>query len=206
MKLGKFITFEGPDGCGKSTLAKTVAEALGQRVPCVLECEPTQNSIGKLIREHSLHNDLAPQSFLFLFLADRYEHIQTTLLPALQKSQWVILDRYMDSTWAYQSAHCQMGVVELKRWLRNFKGFLVPDRTYLLKLSYDAMLKRIQDRKRLEANDRAGQRFYEDVAERFYQLAKEEARGVSARYKILDATQSVQKLTKYILQDLESWI
>lgn len=202
MKPGKFITFEGPDGCGKSTLAKAVVTELQKHVSCIFDCEPTQGPIGKLIRQYSIHNDLSAQSFLFLFLADRYEHIQTTLRPALKKSQWVILDRYMDSTWAYQSVHCGWEVLKLKSWTEDFKGFLIPDRTYLLRLSYDDMVARIQDRKRLEANDRAGQGFYEDIFRRFDQLARQE----TSRYKILDATQSVQELTQHVLQDVQSWI
>lgn len=200
---GRFITFEGADGCGKTTLAQRLVQALQKKkIPCVLDCEPTTAPIGQVIREHLKDNDLSAQTFLFLFLADRYEHVQSMIRPALKSSQWVILDRYMDSTWAYQSAHCHLDVEALKRWTAQFEWFLIPERTYLLSLSYEQMVARIRGRATLEANDRAGRAFYDDVSQRFATLADLEPQ----RFVLLDGSQPVETLLDRVLEDLAPWM
>jgi dTMP kinase len=202
MKRGKFITFEGPDGCGKSTLARSICKEIGQKITCEISLEPTNLPIGKLIRSHLVNNDLPPQSFLFLFLADRFHHTQSLINPTLDQGHWMILDRYMDSTWAYQSAHCQLDVVALKAWTETFKGFLVPDRTYLLQVPHKVALERLKGRRQLEANDKAGQAFYEDVSSRFLALANSDP----SRYRCLDATESITSLTSKVMAELQSWM
>ncbi len=110
--MNKFITFEGVDGCGKSTQLKRAAACLrrlGQDV--VTTFEPGDTGLGKEIRMLLLSGDFmpVPESELLLFLADRAQHVREVIQPALQSGAWVLCDRYSDSTLAYQLAARKLG-------------------------------------------------------------------------------------------------
>jgi len=113
----RFITFEGVDGCGKSTqirLARDWLKSMGEDV--LMTFEPGDNSLGAGIRNILLSGEHTPvpEAELLLFLADRAQHMHELVLPALKKGQWVLCDRFTDSTLAYQMAGRQLDAESLQ--------------------------------------------------------------------------------------------
>jgi dTMP kinase len=151
---GLFITLEGPEGAGKSTLAPLLADHLRTRGREVVTCaEPGGGAIPQAIRALLLHpdrTDMAPRTELLLFLAARAQQIQDTVRPALQAGRIVISDRYSDSTLAYQGYAGGLPVEEVERAVDFATGGLWPDLTLLLDLPPEVGLARQQDRNRME--------------------------------------------------------
>ena len=142
---GRLIVFEGLDGSGKSTLAEEVFKRLKEAgYPVILTREPTEGEWGKKIREHlAKKTPLSPQAFAELFLRDRREHVEQTIIPALLRGKFVICDRYYPSTLAYQGSQ-GLELEELKR--KNETVAPVPDLVVFLDLAVEEALSRIKDR------------------------------------------------------------
>ena len=148
-----FITFEGPEGAGKSTALAALAARLrlaGRKV--LTTREPGAGDFGKRIREILLHgDDLDPKAELLLFLADRSNHVATIILPALAGGLIVLCDRYADSTLVYQ-AYARGLDEEFARAGNKFAtGNLVPDLTLLFDLEPELGLARLTSKDRLDA-------------------------------------------------------
>jgi dTMP kinase len=130
-----FITFEGGEGCGKSTHAKELKKYLAQRgEAAILTREPGATAIGKKIRQMLLHSERTVSKFteLFLFAADRAEHVAGVILPALKSGKIVICDRFTDSTSAYQIAGRKLSRPMVTYMNNVSSGGLKPDITFLL--------------------------------------------------------------------------
>jgi len=146
MPKGKFIVFEGVDGSGKSTQAKLLAEYLktkGKKV--ILTAEPTKGFIGQIIRmilNREIPN-VEPRTLALLFTADRAEHLEKIVKPALEKGKVVISERYYYSTLAYQSSQ---GLPI--NWLQEINDFVIePDLVILLEINPDEALARMDREK-----------------------------------------------------------
>ena len=103
---GVFICLEGLDGCGKTTQAKLLVRMLRRSCDAVYTAEPSRGDIGRFIKKHCLHSDKRGSGVVeaLLFAADRFDHVENTVLPALKKGQIVVSDRYVYSSLAYQGA------------------------------------------------------------------------------------------------------
>lgn len=103
---GVFICIEGLDGCGKTTQAKLLVKRLRRSYDAVYTAEPSSGRIGKFIKKHCLHGEKRSSGVVeaLLFAADRFEHVENTVLPALKKGKLVVSDRYVYSSLAYQGA------------------------------------------------------------------------------------------------------
>lgn len=170
-----FITFEGPEGCGKSTHAKKLKNFLESKgYKLLMTQEPGGTQVGKLIREILLDpkSVLDSTTEVYLFAADRSEHVSKIILPALKQGKIVISDRYIDSTLAYQISG--RGLPEdLVRYLNmiSSKG-LLPDLTFLLDVSPQIGLKRAA---KVAAADRFEQEkinFHTKVRQKYLEIAK----------------------------------
>ena len=194
-----FITFEGPEGSGKSTLISGLAEVLRQRgVDVVVTREPGAGEVGRQIRQILLHGGrLDPKAELFLFLADRSQHVATVIQPALERDAWVLCDRHADSTLVYQGYGRGLDLDLLRAWNRFATGGCVPDLTLLLDLDPAVGLARISAKDRLDAEP---MEFHRRIREGF--LA--EAAGDAARWVILDASRPVQNVLAQAIQEIES--
>ena len=138
---GLFIVIEGIDGTGKSTQAQMLATALEQAGQTVtLDREPSDGPYGKLARESATSGRLSPQEELDLFHQDRSQHVADVILPALQRGETVVLDRYYFSTMAYQG---QRGFdrAELRAFNESFAP--IPDHLFILDLPVEKAIQRI---------------------------------------------------------------
>lgn len=157
-RRGKFITFEGLDGCGKSTQLERLAEALTQRgLSVVATREPGGTETGEKIRRLLLDTrtaGLAPMAELALMFASRAQHIQEVILPGLHAGQIVLCDRFTDSSEAYQGGGRKLGSMPILELHRVICGDLQPDLTVLMDSDVDACVRRA--RRRNEARSGAG--------------------------------------------------
>lgn len=180
-----FLTLEGPDGAGKTTLAKKLAamfEEAGQK--CLLTREPGDSSIGPTVRSLVLEGvNLDRSAELFLFLADRACHVAEVVAPALSRGEVVVCDRYTDSTLVYQGAARGFEQSDLLAMNELATGGLMPDKTLLLDIDPRISLGRQTSKDRLDAESVD---FHDSVRAGFLELAKLEPH----RFVVLDATLS----------------
>lgn len=180
MSRGRFITLEGPEGAGKSTHLKALAEKLKARgIPVLTTREPGGTLLGETVR-NILQFDAAgespvPTAELLLFLASRAQLVQNVILPALERGEWVLSDRFCDSTFAYQGYGRGMDVATLKQINAFATQGLMPDLTLLLDIPQDESRNRVAGRN--EKADRFEQErdaFHLRLAEGFRALAAAE--------------------------------
>lgn len=184
-----FITFEGPEGGGKSTIIQRIGDRLrGEGRDVLVTREPGSGTVGAKIREILLHSEaIDSRCELFMFLADRANHVTTVLRPALEAKKVVLCDRYSDSTVVYQ-AHARgldpIGVRELNAYATDG---LTPTLTVLLDLDPEIGLKRLTTKDRLDDEPIM---FHRRVREGFLI----EARRDPNRWRIVDASKTVDQV------------
>jgi dTMP kinase len=178
-----FVTFEGPEGGGKSTMVQRVAAAIladGQEV--VTTREPGAGETGQRIRELLLHGpDMPPETELLLFLADRANHVRTVIRPALEAGKIVLCDRFADSTWVYQAYVRELDRTFVEAGNQFATGGLEPDLTILLDLEPEIGMSRFTSRDRIEAQPIE---FHKRIREGFILRTAD-----SSRWVIIDASQ-----------------
>jgi dTMP kinase len=187
---GLFLTLEGLDGSGKSTQAKLLAAFLeGRGLPVVLTREPGGGLPG--VRDLLLRGELSPEAEYLLFSADRAEHVRKVILPSLEAGAWVVSDRYLDSSLAYQGFGRGLPLPWLLEVAKEATLGLTPRLTFLLDLPPEEALRRVKDPDRLE---REGLAFFQRVREGYLFLAEKEPH----RLVVLDATESVEAVAQRI--------
>jgi dTMP kinase len=194
---GRFISLEGGEGAGKSTQLKRLAAALRARGLEVVETrEPGGSPGAEAIRELLLQGDeqrWTPEAEALLFAAARADHVAKTIRPALKRGAWVLSDRFLDSSVAYQGGAGGLGFDRI-RAVHDFgsRGFL-PDRTLLFVLAPEEASMRLRQRD-VDGADRIGGRgeeYHAKVASSFRQLAEAEPE----RFRIIDAAGSADDVT-----------
>jgi dTMP kinase len=178
-KRGFFITFEGPEGSGKTTQIKFLKHFFAARDYSVVTTrEPGGTQPGDKIRDILLDNSnqLEPETELFLMLAQRSEHLNKVVYPALEAGKVVLCDRYFDSSMAYQGFGRGLSPELIKKTHENFLGNFLPDLTVLLLLSPDEGLQRARHggQKNLDRMESQAISFHKKVYEGYKQLAKDE--------------------------------
>lgn len=152
MPRAPFITFEGVEGAGKTTLAQQLAKWLqAQGVPVILTREPGGSELGKQLRPLILNQPLDAYAELFLFLADRRQHTLQRILPALEAGTWALCDRYADSTLVYQGYGRGLEIELIRRLNALATSGLQPDLTLLIDLPVETALARAEAPNRFEA-------------------------------------------------------
>ncbi|SPR08439.1 dTMP kinase [Orientia tsutsugamushi] len=176
--IGKFITFEGNEGSGKTTQSKLLYEKLlDNGIKAVWTREIGGTDIAELIRDIVLFKDMSITTELLLIMAARYEHIEKFIRPNLNEGKWVICDRFIDSTLCYQSKNSeeQQLILELHRkLLDNF----FPDLTLIINVSPSIAMQRIKMREihkntnQLNKFDSRNQQFHQKITDAFIQVSK----------------------------------
>lgn len=193
-----FVSFEGLDGCGKTTQARLLAETLAaEGVDVVSTREPGGTPLGERIRELVLHGDhVAPWAEVALYAASRAQHVVEVIRPALARGATVVCDRYLDTSVAYQGAGRGLGVdVVLELNLRVVEG-LLPDVTVLVEVDVETALSRVgEKRDRIERADAA---FWPLVAGAYRELAAR----FPERYVVVDGRRPVAELAGEIRDHL----
>ncbi|MCU0316995.1 MAG: dTMP kinase [Fimbriimonadaceae bacterium] len=182
-----FVTVEGPEGAGKTTLIQGLAQALEMMgAEVVTTREPGAGPLGKEIRRLLLEGDDVPLlTEMFLFLADRSHHVVTLIRPALEAGKIVICDRYVDSTLVYQGHAGGADLDQLRELNQIATGNLQPDVTLLLDLPAEIGLKRVREANRI---DKAPLEFHQKVRQGFLNEAQREP----SRWIVLDATEEAE--------------
>ena len=193
-----FITFEGPEGSGKSTQLPELARFLEEFGMSVVKTrEPGGTKIGDQIREVLMRMDnteLHPRTEILLFLAARAQLVEELIVPSLQQGKIVLCDRYGDSTLAYQGYGHGLNLDSLRAMLHFATGGLKPDLTILLDVDVVTGLKRKKVKEEWNRLDAFELSFHERVREGYHILAKKEP----DRWKIVDATQEPEQVQKEI--------
>jgi len=191
---GLFITFEGPEGAGKTSQIRLLAEWLSQQGHNpLLTREPGNGGlIGSVIRQLVLHHhEMTPEAEYLLYSADRAEHVRKVILPALELDKIVLCDRHLDSSLAYQGYGRGLDLDWLKAVGQGATGGLKPNKTFLLDLPPEVGLARFEGRDRLEKEPLE---FHRRVRAGYLELAKAEPE----RFIVVDATQSPEQVQAFL--------
>jgi len=184
---GKFITFEGLDGSGKSTQIEKLARALRARgVPVTVTREPGGTSTGEKIRAVLLHSTtagLSPLAEMALMFASRAQHIHEVILPALAEGRMVLCDRFTDSTEAYQGAGRKLGAKPVLALHEILCGGLQPDLTILLdnEVSFSVERARRRNRKHKSVRPERDENRFEQESRAFFGRVRHAYLGIAAR-------------------------
>ena len=199
---GRFITFEGIDGAGKSTHLAWYVERLRELgIHAVCTREPGGTALAEQLRALLLAEPMSMETELMLMFAARADHLERVIRPALADGHWVVCDRFTDSTWAYQGGGRggpAARIAALEQWVH---GDLQPDRTYLFDLP-EAMAAQ-----RRAGTGAAADRFeLEDEAffSRVRTAYRQRADGARGRFRLIDGRQSVDQIRVVLEQDLSS--
>ncbi len=203
MKKGLFITFEGIDGCGKTTqiqLLKEYYEEKGFNV--LITREPGAKGLGEKLREILLNYDgeVSSNCESFLFLADRAQHIDTIIKPAINNGTIVLCDRHTDSTVAYQGYGRELNLKQI-HYLNNIAtNNIKPDLTFILDIDVETSLNRIgKNRDRMES---AGIDFFNRVRNGYIEISKQEPN----RVKLIQGNNSIEEIHNEIIQNINTII
>ena len=201
MKKGLFITFEGTDGCGKTTqieMLKDYFEKQGRTV--LLTREPGAKGLGTKLREILLNYDgeVSPVCESFLFLADRAQHVDTIIKPAVARGEIVLCDRHTDSTVAYQGYGRELDIEQINMLNNIATSGLKPDLTFIFDIDIDTAQKRVgKNKDRMES---AGIEFFKRVRNGYLEIAKQEPE----RVKVLDGSKSIETIHNELLEILQT--
>jgi len=202
--MNRLISFEGGDGCGKSTQLQRTAKWLQERGEGVLETrQPGGTALGLEIRRLLLSGEFVPvpECELLMFLADRAQHVREVIQPALNQGKWVLCDRYSDSTLAYQLAARDLNHgVDLRPMLAFAEVGCVPHQTFWLDAPVKTAMLRMQQRQQAGAKsnrlDDESLAFHQRVAEAFEHIYMNN----QTRMVRLDASQSIDMIQEQIRQ------
>lgn len=207
---GRFITLEGGEGVGKSTNLHYVQQWLaGQGLTVVYTREPGGTPLGEALRDVLLGDaaeGIGAKAELLTMFAARQEHLDKVIVPALERGEWVLCDRFTDASYAYQGGGRGLSfetIAELENWVQ---GDLRPDLTLLLDAPVEVGMARAARRGAADRFEREPRAFFDAVSEAYRRRASVE----SERYAVIDASQdlaSVQtQIDRALSQRLVSWL
>jgi dTMP kinase len=203
MQKGLFITFEGADGCGKTTQLNLLKDYLTSKgYDVILTREPGGKGLGEKIREILLNYDgvVSNRCESFLFLADRAQNIDVIVKPAIENGKIVLCDRHTDSSVAYQGYGRGLDINEIDTLNTLATGGLKPDLTLVFDVDIKTSMKRVGDEKdRMESS---GVEFFNKVRNGYLELAKKEPN----RIKVVDSTNTIEEIHSDVINIVSSYL
>ncbi len=202
---GQFITVEGVEGAGKSTIVnfiKEQVEAAAADISCVVTREPGGTPIAESIRKVLLskHDEImSPDTELLLMFAGRAQHISQVILPALQRGQWVVSDRFTDASFAYQGGGRGIPLSHIRELAAWVQGDLQPNITLLLDLPVDVGFSRLSGRGAKDRIESEGIDFFERVRERYLIRAGK----FPERFRVINANQDLTLVKQQVRDALK---
>lgn len=204
---GLFLTFEGGEGCGKSTQIQRLADRLQREGHTVCQSrEPGGTLLGEAIRDLLQHNrsshGMCPESELLLFAAARAQIVRKLIEPALERGEIVLCDRFLDSTSVYQGVARAIDPIEVAAINQFATGGLIPDLTCLIDLDPAVGLRRAREGRNapLDRMEQEALAFHEDVRRGYLELAAIDAQ----RFRVFDGSQDIETLEKHIWEAIEA--
>ena len=201
---GKFITLEGIEGSGKSTSLDTISKSLETRnIEFIVTKEPGGVPLGKDLRKILLDKktSISSEVELLLMMADRKNHIDNIVEPSLEKGVWVISDRYLDSSYAYQGGGRQIDTSKIDL-LTELLKLPTPDLTILFDLSPEIALQRAKNRSELDRFESEPIDFHQRIREAYLNLANDNVE----RYVVIDASKDIQNVKDQVQKKVNQFI
>ena len=195
MKNGLFITFEGADGCGKTTQIELLDKYLKDKgLETLITREPGAKGLGVKLREILLNYEGEVSPKAESFLADRAQHVDCLIKPAITEGKIVLCDRHTDSTVAYQGYGRELDIVQIN-YLNNLAtGGLKPDLTIIFDIDVETSMQRVgKNKDRMES---AGVEFFNRVREGYLEIAKQEPQ----RVKVLNASDTIENIHNQVVE------
>lgn len=194
MSRGLFITFEGNDGSGKTTISELVFKQLTRKgFPCILTREPGGIDIAEQIRHIILdpaNSAMDARTEALLYAASRRQHLVERVIPALNEGKIVICDRFIDSSLAYQGMGRQIGMEEIFQMNQFATEGLMPDATIFLEVSEAVSRKRLAQRGSLDRMDQESEAFHQRVRQGYAQVRQR----YPERMRVIDADQELEQV------------
>ncbi|MFM7226404.1 MAG: dTMP kinase [Betaproteobacteria bacterium] len=197
MTTGKFITFEGVDGAGKSTHITAFAEALRQHGKTVVTTrEPGGTPLGEKLRGLLLHEPMHLETEALLMFAARREHLAQLIMPALVRGDWVISDRFTDASFAYQGGGRGLSLDKLSQLEHWVQGDLQPDLTLLFDVPLEVARERLQNSRDLDKFEQEQEDFFVRVRQVYLQRAAQ----FPERIRLIDSTRPIAAIRREVQQ------
>ena len=201
--MSLFITFEGADGCGKTTQIELINKYLQEKgYKTLVTREPGAKGLGEKLREILLNyeGEVSPNCESFLFLADRAQHVDCIIKPALKNNTIVLCDRHTDSTIAYQGYGRQLDIQEIKKLNDIAVNGLKPDLTIVFDIDIETSMQRVGKTKdRMES---AGMEFFNRVRNGYLEIAKDEPN----RVKVINSADTIENIHTKVVELVEEVI
>ena len=200
---GKFITFEGVEGVGKSTQIQLCEKYLKTKnISCLVTREPGGTELGERVREILLNNDgtdIDIMAELLLMFSARAQHLKEVIYPALKTNRWVLCDRFTDASYAYQGGGRGVSFAKIRRIESVVQDEFKPDLTVLLSGDIKTGMRRVSKRGEKDRFELEKIEFFERVRDSYLSIAKAN----SDRFAIVDADQTIDKVAKSIQEAMK---
>ena len=201
MKKGKLISFEGIEGVGKTTTIKSIKlflEEKGIQVYCTRE--PGGTKYGESLRSVLLNNksSISPEAELLLMFSIRNQHIEEIIKPKLSDGIWVLCDRFIDASIAYQGYGKKVSIKKIKLLINNFTENIIPDITIFFDLPYDLAKERFPKNKKKDRFENLNSMFFDNVYKGYLKQANENKK----RIKIINANCDKKEVNNQIILEL----
>ncbi len=201
MKQGLFITFEGADGCGKTTQIELLDKYLQEKgYKTLLTREPGAKGLGEKLRDILLNydGDVSSRCESFLFLADRAQHIDCIIKPAIADGKIILCDRHTDSTVAYQGYGRGLNIEEIKHLNAIATDGLKPDLTIIFDIDVETSMQRVgKEKDRMESS---GLEFFNRVRNGYLEIAKQDPK----RVKVISSSDTIENIHNKVIELVEN--
>jgi len=198
---GKFITFEGVDGAGKSSHIDEVISFLElKKIAVVRTREPGGTKLGEKLRELLLHDEMDPETETLLMFAARKQHIKEIIKPALDKGIFVVSDRFTDATYAYQYGGKQVAYSKIEILESWVHPDLKADLTLLFDLPVEVSIDRLKKNRTPDKFEKESESFFNRLRNVYLDLARQHPN----RYKIINANQAIEFVSRDVIEAIKT--